>query len=213
MGRVCVAFGGVRVWCLRVFFWGGGRRCSKPAHAHSHAPHNPTHARAHTHPPTLTPPTLTPPPHTQPPLPPPHAQHQPQIRKIVAQIRPDRQTLLWSATWPAEVQSIAKDFLKDPYQVGTCVRCARACARVRAWGAVAPPRAALARALSTPSWVPAYNINPLHKHKHEPCTHKHTRALLASPKKQTGHHRQPRAQGQPQHHAGVCVCVGARARA
>ncbi len=40
-----------------------------------------------------------------------------QIRKIVDQIRPDRQTLLWSATWPKEVQSIAKDFLKDPYQV------------------------------------------------------------------------------------------------
>jgi superfamily II DNA/RNA helicase len=33
------------------------------------------------------------------------------------QIRPDRQTLLWSATWPKEVQSIARDFLKDYYQV------------------------------------------------------------------------------------------------
>jgi hypothetical protein len=42
---------------------------------------------------------------------------EPQIRKIVDQIRPDRQTLLWSATWPKEVQSIARDFLKDPYQV------------------------------------------------------------------------------------------------
>lgn len=31
-----------------------------------------------------------------------------------AQIRPDRQTLLWSATWPREVQGIARDFLKDP---------------------------------------------------------------------------------------------------
>lgn len=41
-----------------------------------------------------------------------------QIRKIVGQIRPDRQTLLWSATWPKEVQSIAKDFLQNPYQVG-----------------------------------------------------------------------------------------------
>jgi hypothetical protein len=41
-----------------------------------------------------------------------------QIRKIVGQIRPDRQTLLWSATWPKEVQSIAKDFLRDAYQVG-----------------------------------------------------------------------------------------------
>jgi hypothetical protein len=43
----------------------------------------------------------------------------PQIRKIVDQIRPDRQTLLWSATWPKEVQSIARDFLQNPYQVST----------------------------------------------------------------------------------------------
>ena len=35
----------------------------------------------------------------------------------VTQIRPDRQTLMWSATWPKEVQSIARDFLHDPYQV------------------------------------------------------------------------------------------------
>ncbi|GIL44076.1 hypothetical protein Vafri_1631 [Volvox africanus] len=42
---------------------------------------------------------------------------EPQIRKIVDQIRPDRQTLLWSATWPKEVQAIARDFLKNPYQV------------------------------------------------------------------------------------------------
>ena len=36
---------------------------------------------------------------------------------MLVQIRPDRQTLLWSATWPKEVQSIAQDFLKDYYQV------------------------------------------------------------------------------------------------
>lgn len=43
---------------------------------------------------------------------------EPQIRKIVSQIRPDRQTLLWSATWPKEVQALAKDFLgEDAYQV------------------------------------------------------------------------------------------------
>lgn len=42
---------------------------------------------------------------------------EPQIRKIVSQIRPDRQTLMWSATWPKEVQNLAADFLKDPYQV------------------------------------------------------------------------------------------------
>ena len=31
---------------------------------------------------------------------------EPQIRKIVDLIRPDRQTLMWSATWPKEVKGI-----------------------------------------------------------------------------------------------------------
>jgi len=42
---------------------------------------------------------------------------EPQIRKIVDQIRPDRQTLMWSATWPKEVQRLANDYLKDYIQV------------------------------------------------------------------------------------------------
>ncbi|GLT29110.1 hypothetical protein SLA2020_039960 [Shorea laevis] len=42
---------------------------------------------------------------------------EPQIRKIVAQIRPDRQTLYWSATWPREVESLARQFLRNPYKV------------------------------------------------------------------------------------------------
>ncbi|ANB15506.1 DEAD-box ATP-dependent RNA helicase DBP2 [Sugiyamaella lignohabitans] len=42
---------------------------------------------------------------------------EPQIRKIVDQIRPDRQTLMWSATWPKEVQRLAHDYLKDYIQV------------------------------------------------------------------------------------------------
>jgi len=42
---------------------------------------------------------------------------QPQLRKIVSQIRPDRQVLMWSATWPKEVQALANDYLKDYYQV------------------------------------------------------------------------------------------------
>ncbi|EPS96727.1 hypothetical protein FOMPIDRAFT_1025306 [Fomitopsis schrenkii] len=42
---------------------------------------------------------------------------EPQIRKIVAQIRPDRQTLMFSATWPKDVQKLANDFLKDFIQV------------------------------------------------------------------------------------------------
>uniref|UniRef100_A0A672HWU9 RNA helicase n=1 Tax=Salarias fasciatus TaxID=181472 RepID=A0A672HWU9_SALFA len=42
---------------------------------------------------------------------------EPQIRKIVEQIRPDRQTLMWSATWPKEVRQLAEDFLKDYIQI------------------------------------------------------------------------------------------------
>lgn len=42
---------------------------------------------------------------------------EPQIRKIISQIRPDRQTLMWSATWPKEVQGLARDFLNDPITV------------------------------------------------------------------------------------------------
>uniref|UniRef100_A0A8D2ZWX9 RNA helicase n=1 Tax=Scophthalmus maximus TaxID=52904 RepID=A0A8D2ZWX9_SCOMX len=42
---------------------------------------------------------------------------EPQIRKILDQIRPDRQTLMWSATWPKEVRQLAEDFLKDSVQI------------------------------------------------------------------------------------------------
>ncbi|BGP43641.1 ATP-dependent RNA helicase dbp2 [Rhodotorula kratochvilovae] len=42
---------------------------------------------------------------------------EPQIRKILDQIRPDRQTLMFSATWPKEVQKLAHTYLKDFIQV------------------------------------------------------------------------------------------------
>ncbi|GER38485.1 ATP-dependent RNA helicase dbp2 [Striga asiatica] len=42
---------------------------------------------------------------------------EPQIRKIISQIRPDRQTLYWSATWPREVEKLARQFLRNPYKV------------------------------------------------------------------------------------------------
>jgi ATP-dependent RNA helicase DDX5/DBP2 len=42
---------------------------------------------------------------------------EPQIRTIISQIRPDRQTLMWSATWPKEVQQLAAEFLINPIQV------------------------------------------------------------------------------------------------
>jgi len=44
---------------------------------------------------------------------------EPQIRKILSQVRPDRQTLLWSATWPkdGQVQRLTHEFLSDPIRV------------------------------------------------------------------------------------------------
>ena len=42
---------------------------------------------------------------------------EPQIRSIVKHIPEKRQTLLFSATWPREIQALAHDFLKDPVQV------------------------------------------------------------------------------------------------
>ncbi|CAL4066329.1 unnamed protein product [Meganyctiphanes norvegica] len=42
---------------------------------------------------------------------------EPQIRKIMDQIRPDRQVLMWSATWPKEVRNLAEEFLKDFVQL------------------------------------------------------------------------------------------------
>ncbi|XP_028549642.1 DEAD-box ATP-dependent RNA helicase 20 isoform X1 [Dendrobium catenatum] len=42
---------------------------------------------------------------------------EPQIRKIVSQIRPDRQTLYWSATWPKEVEQLSRHFLYNAYKV------------------------------------------------------------------------------------------------
>ncbi|KRX00508.1 P-loop containing nucleoside triphosphate hydrolase [Pseudocohnilembus persalinus] len=41
-----------------------------------------------------------------------------QIRKIVGQIRPDRQTLMFSATWPKSIQNLARDFCReDPIHI------------------------------------------------------------------------------------------------
>jgi len=43
---------------------------------------------------------------------------EPQVRKITSQCRPDRQTLMWSATWPKEVQKLARDICKeDPVHI------------------------------------------------------------------------------------------------
>lgn len=42
---------------------------------------------------------------------------EPQIRAILSQIRPDRQTLLYSATWPDSVSSMALEFSQQAIQV------------------------------------------------------------------------------------------------
>ncbi|XP_068217609.1 probable ATP-dependent RNA helicase DDX43 [Palaemon carinicauda] len=42
---------------------------------------------------------------------------EPQVRKIVMNIRPDRQTILTSATWPDEVQLLANKLLTNPIHV------------------------------------------------------------------------------------------------
>ncbi|CAG9813506.1 unnamed protein product [Phaedon cochleariae] len=42
---------------------------------------------------------------------------EPQIRKILGQVRPDKQTLMWSATWPKEVKKLAADFMNNPIHI------------------------------------------------------------------------------------------------
>mmetsp|Transcript_2540 Transcript_2540/g.3389 ORF Transcript_2540/g.3389 Transcript_2540/m.3389 type:complete len:586 (-) Transcript_2540:112-1869(-) len=42
---------------------------------------------------------------------------EPQIRSVIKHVPDSRQTLLFSATWPREIQNLAHDFLKDPIQV------------------------------------------------------------------------------------------------
>lgn len=42
---------------------------------------------------------------------------EPQIRSIVGQIRPDRQTLLFSATMPRKVEKLAREILSEPVRV------------------------------------------------------------------------------------------------
>ncbi|KAF5811027.1 putative RNA helicase [Helianthus annuus] len=42
---------------------------------------------------------------------------EPQIRSIVGQIRPDRQTLLFSATMPRKIEKLARETLTDPVRV------------------------------------------------------------------------------------------------
>jgi len=42
---------------------------------------------------------------------------EPQIRSIIAQVPSERQSLMFTATWPKEIQSLALQFLKNPIQL------------------------------------------------------------------------------------------------
>merc|ERR1719245_627333 len=42
---------------------------------------------------------------------------EPQIRKILLDIRPDRQTVMTSATWPAAVRRMATTYMNDPVTI------------------------------------------------------------------------------------------------
>lgn len=42
---------------------------------------------------------------------------EPQIRKVLLNIRPDRQTIMTSATWPPGVRRLAERYMKNPVQV------------------------------------------------------------------------------------------------
>jgi len=43
---------------------------------------------------------------------------EPQLRKVLGQLRPDRQTLMYSATWPNEVQKLAREMCReDPVHI------------------------------------------------------------------------------------------------
>jgi len=54
---------------------------------------------------------------------------EPEIRKILIDIRPDRQTIMTSATWPEGVRRLAKSYMSNPIQVcllvHTCCTCCR----------------------------------------------------------------------------------------
>ena len=42
---------------------------------------------------------------------------EPQIMRIVQNIRPDRQTVLFSATFPRQVETLARKILIDPVEI------------------------------------------------------------------------------------------------
>lgn len=57
---------------------------------------------------------------------------EPQLRRVSSQLRKERQTLMWSATWPTSIQHLAKDFCKESFvKVSVGISGARANPNVR----------------------------------------------------------------------------------
>jgi ATP-dependent RNA helicase DDX43 len=52
---------------------------------------------------------------------------EPQIKSILLDVRPDRQTMMTSATWPAGVRRLAESYMTDPFQVSVGTLDLRAC--------------------------------------------------------------------------------------
>lgn len=50
----------------------------------------------------------------------PHPPLHPQIMRIVGNIRPDRQTVMFSATFPRSVETLARQVLRDPVEIQVC---------------------------------------------------------------------------------------------
>ena len=68
---------------------------------------------------------------------------EPQLRRIIELVRPERQTMMFSATWPREVEQMAREFLTSATQVQVSAMRLRRCAE--ADGAARPPVRAAAR--------------------------------------------------------------------
>ncbi|OLP77388.1 ATP-dependent RNA helicase dbp2 [Symbiodinium microadriaticum] len=56
---------------------------------------------------------------------------EPQLRRVVSQVRPGRQTVMWSATWPASIRDLAKDFCENMLKVTVGISAAKANPNIR----------------------------------------------------------------------------------
>ena len=56
---------------------------------------------------------------------------EPQLRRVVSQVRPERQTVMWSATWPANIRDLANDFCENMLKVAVGISAAKANPNIR----------------------------------------------------------------------------------